>query len=160
MKEKTIALINEFGYKEQFEILDKQLIDNKEYIVVYPKENADGRVLIYKKDNNNYVPEDHMDIIEKVYSNFQKNSSNIKFIDNDKVIKAGEIVEFKNKRYICFKVIEFEGELFTYFISEKKPIDIKFTKQVFSDGEETKLEIIGDFYEKEKALSLLQRSNN
>ena len=65
---------------------------------------------------------------------------------------------FNSKKYICFKVIEFEGEVFTYFVSESKPIDIKFTKQIFKDNKEPQLEIIGDFYEKEKALSLLENS--
>ena len=158
MRERTLYLPNEFGEKEQCEIVDEQIIDGKTYIVAYPKESADGRVIIYRKENGDYVPEDHMDVIEKVYEQFKENATDAQFVDDNKVIKEGEIIEVKGQRYICFKIIEFEGDIFTYLISEKKPIDMKFAKQIFVDGEDTKLEIIGDFYEKEKALSLLQRS--
>ena len=160
MDKKLVTLINEYGNPSEYEILDEQNLNGKNYIVAYPTsvEEADGQVVIYREENGQYVPEDQMDVIEKIYATFQQNSSDIKFVDDADFIKKGEVVEFNDRKYICFKVIEFEGEVFTYFISDSKPIDIKFAKQIFSDGEEPQLQIIGDFYEKEKALSLLENS--
>ena len=160
MDKKLVTLLDENGHPSEYEILDEQSLNGKTYIVAYPTsvEEADGRVVIYREEKGQYVPEDQMNIIEEIYANFQQNSSNIKFVDDADFIKKGEIVEFNDKRYICFKVIEFEGEVFVYFISESKPVDIKFAKQVFNDGEEPQIEIIGDFYEKEKALALLEKS--
>lgn len=160
MDKKIVTLLDEDGRPSEYEILDEQTLNGKNYIVAYPVEvgESDGLVVIYREEKGQYVPEDHMDVIEKVYSQFQQNNANAQFVDDADFIKKGEVVEFNNKKYICFKVIEFEGEVFTYFISQTKPVDIKFTKQVFKNGEETQLEIIGDFYEKEKALSLLEKS--
>lgn len=160
MDKKLITLNDGYGNLSEYEILDEQNYNGQKYIVAYPTaiEEADGRVVIYKEENGQYVPEEQMSVIETIYAEFQKNSSNIKFVDDANFIKKGEVVEFNGKKYICFRVIEFEGEVFTYFVSESKPIDIKFTKQVFTDGEEPQIEIIGDFYEKEKALSLLENT--
>ena len=160
MDKKIVTLINENGQPSEYEILDEQNLNGKNYIVAYPTatEEADGLVVIYREENGRYVPEDHYEVIEKIYAAFQEKSTNIKFVDDADFIKKGEVVEFNNKKYICFKVIEFEGEVFTYFISNSKPVDIKFAKQVFNDGEEPQIQIIGDFYEKEKALALLEKS--
>ena len=160
MDKKIVTLSDEFGKTSEYEILYEQNYNGKKYIVAYPTsiEESDGLVVIYKEENGQYVPEEQMSVIETIYAEFQKNSSNVQFVDNANFIKQGEIVEFNDKKYVCFKVIEFEGEVFTYFISESKPVDIKFTKQIFTDSKEPQLEIIGDFYEKEKALSLLERT--
>lgn len=160
MDKKTVILTDGYGQTGEYEILYEQIYEGKKYIVAYPTsiEESDGLVVIYKEENGQYVPEEQMSVIETIYAEFQKNSSNIKFVDDANFIKVGEVVEFNSKKYICFKVIEFEGEVFTYFVSESKPIDIKFTKQIFKDNKEPQLEIIGDFYEKEKALSLLENS--
>ena len=160
MDKKTVILTDGYGQTGEYEILYEQIYEGKKHIVAYPTsiEESDGQVVIYKEENGQYVPEEQMSVIETIYAEFQKNSSNIKFVDDANFIKVGEVVEFNSKKYICFKVIEFEGEVFTYFVSESKPIDIKFTKQIFKDNKEPQLEIIGDFYEKEKALSLLENS--
>lgn len=68
-------------------------------------------------------------------------------------VKINEVVELNGKKYICFKIAYYLDTKFVYFISDTKPVEIKFAKEII-DGEELKMEIINNPDEKEFALSL------
>lgn len=145
------------GGKKNYKILFKETLEEVNYLVGYPVDNPDGEVeIFYENPDHVFVHVEEMDKIEQVYEDFQLNAQDIKFINPDEVIHKGDVIELEGKNYVCFAVTEYEGTIFVYLITETKPFEMKFAKEVF--GESTKLEIIGDFYEKEKALSLLQRS--
>lgn len=155
----VMLLEDGLGGKKDYTILFKETLENKNYLVGYPVESPDGEVEIFvENENHEFVHVSTEQEIEQVYNDFQDNSQNITFIDDTKAIHKGEIIEVEGKNYVCFAVVEYESELFVYLITEDRPFEMKFAKEVFDDSDEIKLTIIGDFYEKEKALSLLQRN--
>ena len=166
MSEKLIIdLVEDDGKKVSYEVLDVQTVGDKVYVVAYPTDGSSTEVVIFREepikgsDQSRYVPEDNNEIINNVYEQFKiRMGDHIDFADgNNELIATGEVVEFNNKEYVCFKVIENNGTRYVYFITKSKPVEIKFTKQVDSDGK-VDLVIINDPYEKEKALELLQKS--
>lgn len=74
-------------------------------------------------------------------------------------LEKGEIIELENeKEYICFSSIEDNGNKYIYLVSNFKPVEIKFAKEIVVDGE-LSLEIINKQDEKEKLLRLFQTNN-
>ena len=159
-----IDLVEDGNKKVSYEVLDVQNVEGKIYVVAYPLDNADTEVVIFREEpiegseQSKYIPEDNNEIINLVYESFKNRmSDHIDFIDKDKFIGPGEVVEFNNKEYVCFKVIEDNGNVYAYFVTKSKPVEIKFTKEII-DNDEVKLVILNDPYDKEKALELLQKS--
>ncbi len=71
-------------------------------------------------------------------------------------LKLGEIAVLDNgKEYIVFSQIIDNGVDYVYLMSNFKPLDVKFAKQIY-DGNELKLEIVSDALEKQKLLSLFK----
>ncbi len=67
-------------------------------------------------------------------------------------MKESEIIVINEKEYICFKTIEDNGNKYVYLISNFKPAEIKFAKEL----DDERLEIINDKSEKEYVSSLLE----
>ena len=71
-------------------------------------------------------------------------------------IEFGETIELEDGReFICFGQIEENGNDYVYLMSNYKPLEIRFAKQVKS-GEELKLEMVNDRNLKERLLELLK----
>ena len=165
MKDKFIIdLVEEDNTKVSYEVLDVQNLNGNIYVVAYPMDNTDTEVVIFREesidgtDQSKYIPEENDSIINTVYENFKtRMSDHIDFVDKDKFISKGEVVEFNNKEYVCFKVIEDDADIYAYFITKSKPVEIKFTKEIV-DNDDVKLVILNDPYDKEMALELLQKS--
>lgn len=69
-------------------------------------------------------------------------------------IEEGEIIQLDNsKEYICFSTITEGDNNYVYLISNFKPLEVKFAKQVTEDGSAT-LEIINNQEQKKKLLTL------
>lgn len=68
-------------------------------------------------------------------------------------MKESEIIVINEKEYICFKTIEDNGIKYVYLISNFKPAEVKFAKEL----DDEKLEIINNKAEKEYASSLLEK---
>lgn len=74
-------------------------------------------------------------------------------------IENGEIIEFDNKEYICVTRIESNGINYLYLISNFKPLEVMFAKEII-DGEDINLEIINNEFEKKHILELLENMEN
>lgn len=74
---------------------------------------------------------------------------------------ANDIIELNGKRYICYKTAIYSDVKFVYLISESKPIEMKFAKEINQEGE-LKMEIINNPDEKAFAMSLFdtEEGNN
>lgn len=69
-------------------------------------------------------------------------------------IENGEIIELDNeKEYICVARLEDNGVNYLYLLSNFKPIEIMFAKEIIN-GEEINIEIINDAAEKRHVLEL------
>ena len=157
-----IDLVEEDNKKVSYEVLDVQDLNGKTYVVAYPMD--DTEVVVFREepidgtDQSKYIPEEDATIINAVYESFKtRMSDHIDFVDKDKFISEGEVVEFNGKEYVCFKIIEDDSDIYAYFITKIKPVEIKFTKELIDNGE-VKLDILNDPYDKEKALELLQKN--
>ena len=74
-------------------------------------------------------------------------------------IETGEIITLdNNKEYICFSTLNHEGKDYVYFLSNFKPLEIKFGEQTIDDGE-VNIRIINDQNEKQMVLNLFQNNN-
>lgn len=75
-------------------------------------------------------------------------------------INEGEIIQLdNNKEYICFSTISDQNEYYVYLISNFKPLEVKFAKEI-SDGDSVSLEIINDQNQKKKLLKLFTDKQN
>lgn len=72
-------------------------------------------------------------------------------------IDMGEGVVLENgKEYVCFsRIVEGEND-YVYLISNFKPVEIRFAKQIEKNGE-VELTIIGNKEEKKKIYELFQQ---
>ena len=66
-------------------------------------------------------------------------------------MKENEIIEIKGKEYICFKEITDKKTKYVYLMSNFKPVEIKFAKEL----NENEVEIINNLEEKQYAKKLL-----
>ena len=74
-------------------------------------------------------------------------------------LEKGEIIELDNgKEYICFSCLEDQNNRYIYLISNFKPLEIKFAKEIINNGE-ISLEIINQQSEKERLFKLFQEKN-
>ena len=73
------------------------------------------------------------------------------------MLEKGEIIEIEDKEYICVNTIKDEDTIYLYLMSNFKPLDIKFAKQLDIDDENAKIEIINNKEEKEKVLNLFKK---
>lgn len=69
-------------------------------------------------------------------------------------VKVNEVVDLGGKTYICYNTQVYGDVKYVYFISDTKPVEMKFAKEII-DGDEIKMEIINNPDEKEFALSLI-----
>lgn len=75
-------------------------------------------------------------------------------------INEGEIIQLdNNKEYICFSTISDQNDYYVYLISNFKPLEVKFAKEI-SDGDSVSLEIINDQNQKKKLLKLFTDKQN
>ena len=75
-------------------------------------------------------------------------------------INEGEIIQLdNNKEYICFSKISVQNDYYVYLISNFKPLEVKFAKEI-SDGDSVSLEIINDQNQKKKLLKLFTDKQN
>lgn len=75
-------------------------------------------------------------------------------------INEGEIIQLdNNKEYICFSTIFDQNDYYVYLISNFKPLEVKFAKEI-SDGDSVSLEIINDQNQKKKLLKLFTDKQN
>lgn len=75
-------------------------------------------------------------------------------------INEGEIIQLdNNKEYICFSTISVQNDYYVYLISNFKPLEVKFAKEI-SDGDSVSLEIINDQNQKKKLLKLFTDKQN
>lgn len=59
-------------------------------------------------------------------------------------LEAGEVIVLDNdKEYICVSVIEKDGEIYIFLVSNFKPLEVRFARQII-DGDNLSLEIIND----------------
>lgn len=74
-------------------------------------------------------------------------------------IQAGEVIKLdNNKEYICFSTITDQNIDYVYLMSNFKPLEIKFAKQLNDDGK-IKISIISNPEEKKMVLKLFQDAN-
>lgn len=67
----------------------------------------------------------------------------------------GEIITLDDgKEYIVINSIEKDGATFVYLLSNFKPVEIRFAKEIH-EGEDISLEIINDQRQKEELMQLL-----
>lgn len=77
------------------------------------------------------------------------------------MLENGEIISLEDgKEYICVSSIENEGNIYIYLMSNFKPLDIKFAKQLTMQEETLKIEVINNQEEKEKVMNLFQKEFN
>ena len=75
-------------------------------------------------------------------------------------IKEGEIIQLdNNKEYICFSTISDQNDYYVYLISNFKPLEVKFAKEI-SEGDSISLEIVNDQNQKKKLLKLFTEKQN
>lgn len=75
-------------------------------------------------------------------------------------INEGEIIQLdNNKEYICFSTISDQNDYYVYLISNFKPLEVKFAKEI-SNGDSVSLEIINDQNQKKKLLKLFTDKQN
>ena len=75
-----------------------------------------------------------------------------------KMIEKGEIIKLEDdKEYICIDNIENDATNYIYLVSNFKPLEIRFAKQINNNEE---IEIINNNEEKHKVLDLFQKKNN
>lgn len=75
-------------------------------------------------------------------------------------INEGEIIQLdNNKEYICFSTISDQNDYYVYLISNFKPLEVKFAKEI-SDGDSISLEIVNDQNQKKKLLKLFTDKQN
>lgn len=75
-------------------------------------------------------------------------------------LEFGEVVVLENgKEYIVFSKANVDGVDYVYLMSNFKPLDIMFAKQII-DGDELKLDIVSNKEEKEKLLKMFQEQSN
>lgn len=68
----------------------------------------------------------------------------------------GETAVLENgKEYVCFASLEEDGVDYVYLVSNFKPLEVRFAKQVINDGN-LSLEIVADQQLKEHLLMLFQ----
>lgn len=71
-------------------------------------------------------------------------------------LKFGETaVLYDGKEYICFSELEENGRDYVYLVSNFKPLEVLFARQVISNGE-LELTIIEEQQEKEHLLELFK----
>ena len=71
-------------------------------------------------------------------------------------LERGEIIVLdNNKEYICVETKEFEDNSYVYFVSNFKPVEVKFAKELLDDNS-LKLEIVNNQEQKIKLLKLFQ----
>lgn len=59
------------------------------------------------------------------------------------------------KEYICFGTAEVDNNSYVYLVSNSKPIDVKFAKQILANGE-LNLELVSSSEEKERLLQVFK----
>lgn len=68
-------------------------------------------------------------------------------------MRESEIIVINEKEYICFKIIEDNGTKYVYLISNFKPAEIMFAKEL----DDERLVIINEPAEKEYLSKLLEK---
>ena len=72
------------------------------------------------------------------------------------VITVGEIILLDNqKEYICVRKIIDDGKPYLFLMSNFKPLEIKFAREVI-EGDVISVTIIGDHEEKQRLFALFQ----
>ena len=75
-------------------------------------------------------------------------------------IEEGEIVELDNgKQYVVYSVIPENEKNYVYLMSNFKPVEMMFAKEIAGEGSDISLEIIKDQDEKQKVLELFKNQN-
>ena len=75
-------------------------------------------------------------------------------------IEEGEIVELDNgKEYVVYSVIPENEKNYVYLMSNFKPVEMMFAKEITGAGDDVSLEIINDYEEKQKVLDLFRNQN-
>lgn len=76
------------------------------------------------------------------------------------MITQGHVITLEdNKEYICIDNIMQDNQNYLYLVSNFKPLEVRFAKQL-SDDNGTSLEIINDGFEKVKVLELFKQVHN
>jgi len=71
-------------------------------------------------------------------------------------IEFGETIVLEDgKEFICFSSIQENGEDYVYLVSDFKPLEVKFAKQVYINGE-LNLQIVEDQATKEHLYSIFK----
>ena len=74
-------------------------------------------------------------------------------------LKAGEVCELDNgKEYIVFSLIEYNGYDYVYLMSNFKPLEVRFAKQIVGDNDFS-IEIINNHDQKVEVLQMFQEVN-
>lgn len=75
-------------------------------------------------------------------------------------LKFGEVAVLENnKEYVVFSQIEHNGIDYVYLMSNFKPLEVRFAKQIM-DGNDLKLDIVSDQKEKEMLLELFKNNSS
>ena len=75
-------------------------------------------------------------------------------------IEEGEIVELDNgKEYVVYSVIPENENNYVYLMSNFKPVEMMFAKEIVSDDNDISLEVIHNQEEKQKVLELFKNQN-
>jgi len=75
-------------------------------------------------------------------------------------LEFGETAVLENgKEYVCFSQIEENGTDYVYLVSNFKPLEVRFAKQVIINGD-LQLEIVEDQFLKEHLLELFKQKNS
>ena len=74
-------------------------------------------------------------------------------------LEVGEIAVIEdNKEYIVFSRLNDNGFDYVYLMSNFKPLEIKFAKQILN-GDNLELEIVSNKEEKQRLLTLFKQNN-
>lgn len=75
-------------------------------------------------------------------------------------IEEGEIVELDNgKEYVVYSVIPENENNYVYLMSNFKPVEMMFAKEIVSNDNDISLEVIHNQEEKQKVLELFKNQN-
>ena len=72
-------------------------------------------------------------------------------------IETGEIITLDNKKeYICVSRKDYQGSSYLYLISNFKPLEVRFAKEIIINSE-TRIEIVNEKGLKVQLLELFQK---